>query len=327
MFKGKVSPLHIKSPQPEKKANYILNSPNANTNANAKSPNNNYPNLDTKTTASSSHNPTCTYPFCNCYNCKINIQTETAIKQNQQNINKQNINKNAQNPQNPQNINYITPEKPNKSYNPNTINQTDTKKKSNLSSVLDNCYKEHLKSGLQSVMKRDFNNQRIETNESFVPKENLNDQKGSPFLGRSINSINYPEYLISPKRKGPYISEDLLKIPFSGSSSYQETFEKFDDRYYQEKLLPFLKKDNLETIGNFITETTSKNTYKNMFTDKNENNGSLKKRSFKDVNSFSIMGINPPGHKDDFLSQYKRAYLFDKENKVVNINKFNRGKV
>ena len=83
----------------------------------------------------------------------------------------------------------------------------------------------------------------------------------------------------------------------------------------------------MESIGNLITETTSKNTYKNMFTEDNNNLGILQKRSFKDVNSFTNLGINPPNAKDNFLSQYKRAYLFDKENKVVNINKFNRGKV
>lgn len=239
----------------------------------------------------------CTYPFCNCYNCKVNIQKDYLM-------NKYNKNKISEN------VNTTD-----SSY-PNNIISTDIRKKGNIS-LLDNCYKEHIKSGLQSVMKRDYKNMQLETNESCVPKDNTIN-KGSPFIGRTTNSIMYPEFLISPQRKKPYIYEELLKIPFSGNSSYKETFEKFDDRYYRDKILPFLKKDNLESIGKLITETTTKETYKNYNTESLSKNISIPKHkvSFKDKNSFSYLGISPPNNKDIYMSQYKRSYIFDKENQI-----------
>lgn len=243
----------------------------------------------------------CSYPFCSCYNCKINFQRDSQNKK-------------------------ILKGKENTNMLQNILETNDTSSQGNIynpkkitnKSILDNCFKEHLKSGLQSVMKRDFKNLQIETSERIVPKDSIiNNNKGSPFIGRTTNSIMYPEFIVSPKRKKPYISEDLLKIPFSGRSSYKENYEKFDDRYYTEKILPFLKKDNLETIGKLITETTTKETYKNI---QPNNNKETPRYSFKQLNSYSILGMSPPQAKDSYLSQYKRSYIFDNENANANAN-------
>lgn len=273
---------------------YNYNSPKSNRK------NSNYNNSDTTSSDKfiERNQDNCTYPFCNCYKCKMNIQKDYQMKKNKNNLSYNNNTTDS-------------------STNQNSLITNSNRKKGNIS-LLDNCFKEHLKSGLQSVMKRDFKNMQLETNESFVPKDNTN-SKGSPFIGRTTNSIMYPEFLISPKRKKPYISEDLLKIPFSGNSSYKENYEKFDDRYYKEKILPFLKKDNLETIGKLITETTTKETYKNYNTDESSKSPLIiqkNKISFKDKNSFSNLGIAPPNIKDNYMSQYRRSYIFDKDNQI-----------
>lgn len=188
---------------------------------------------------------------------------------------------------------------------------TKSKKKANISS-LDNVFKEHI--GLQSVMKRDFvssGNVPIETNESFVPKSMLNNNKGSPFIGRSTNSIMFPEFIISPRKKNNEKLDEFMKIPFSGNSSYKENYNKFEDRYYIQKMSPVIKKDNLENMGKRIMETTNQKSYKNLknnYRDKGKN-------YFKQLYSFSNLGINPPQNKDSYLSQYKRAYIHEKLNK------------
>ena len=295
-----------------------LSSPKSNTNSLLKSKEEtNYTDtIDTINTINTINNsykkseqPNCNYPFCNCYKCKTNIERDTKNKR-LNNINNNNNNNNIFN-----NLIIQTTEESNT--NPLSINNYSVKKTKANNSILDNCFKEHLKSGLQSVMKRDYKILQIETNESIVPKDSMhNNNKGSPFIGRTTNSIMYPEFIISPKRKKPYISEDLLKIPFSGSSSYKENYEKFDDRYYLEKIPPFLKKDNLETIGKMITETTSKETYKNLYLNSTKNKIN-KKENYKFSNNFSHLGFNPPQLKDNYLSQYRRAYIFDKENNKI----------
>ena len=283
-----------------------MSSVNINNNFNLSSPKSNKKNnLDSISSEAYKSLATCSYPFCNCIKCKINQEKDAK--------NKQNLKKSYSNYQN------ILETTDSNSPNQKSYLHSESKNKSNIS-ILDNCFKEYLKSGLQSVMKRDFISNRIETSESIIPKDSiLNSNKGSPFIGRSMNSIMFPEFLISPKKKKPHISEDLLKIPFSGNSAYKENYEKFDDRYYMEKASPFLKKDNLESMGRLITETTSQNTYK-----KNlnlESNKEKLKQNFKDINSYSNLGINPPHYKDNYMSQYKRSYIFDKENAKKNANK------
>lgn len=184
---------------------------------------------------------------------------------------------------------------------------TESKKKGNTSSM-DNVFKEHI--DLKSVMKKDFiSNIPFETNESIIPKAILKCNKGSPFIGRTTNSIMFPEFIISPKKKNSENSIDYLKIPFSGNSSYKENYNKFEDRYYKEKNHPIIKKDNLENMGKRIMETTNKESYKNIKSKYNKDKG---KNNFKHLYSFSNLGINPPINKDSYLSHYRREYIFNK---------------
>jgi hypothetical protein len=197
-----------------------------------------------------------------------------------------------------------------------------SRKQSNLSSM-DNIFKKHI--GFQSVMKRDFTNNnncniKNETSESIIPKNIFDGYKGSPFIGRSTNSIMYQKFETSPKIKNKEnsINEVLLKIPFSGISSYKENYNKFEDRYYIDKISPILKKDNLENFGKRIMETTNKASYKNIkFNYKNFNKD---KNSFKQLYSIPNLGINPPQNKDIYLSHYKREYIYDTENTRANTN-------
>jgi hypothetical protein len=201
-------------------------------------------------------------------------------------------------------------------------NESKSRKQSNLSSM-DNIFKKHI--GLQSVMKRDFINNnncniRIETSESIIPKGILDAHKGSPFIGRSTNSIMFQNFEISPntKNKDNSINKVFLKIPFSGISSYKENYNKFEDRYYIDKITPILKKDNLENFGKRIMETTNKASYKNIKF--NYKNFSKDKNSYKQLYSIANLGINPPQNKDIYMSHYRREFIYDTENTRVNTN-------
>ena len=248
----------------------------------------------------------CNFPFCKCKDCIKKKEKDTKNKQiylkNYENYRKNN-----------------TIMDTNDSNYSNLFQGTESKKRSNISSM-DNIFKEHL--GLQSVMKRDYINNTnsnipLETNQSIIPK-NILGNRGSPFIGRSTNSVMFPEFVLSPKKKNKnkenLDNDNLLKIPFSGNSSYKENYNKFEDRHYLHKISPIVKKDNLENMGKWIMETTNKARYKNI-----KYNYNIKgKNSFKHLYSFSNLGINPPQNKDIYLSHYKREFIYDKDNTKMN---------
>jgi len=235
----------------------------------------------------------CTYPFCNCGKCILRKNREHSSSPNY-NYDK-NIRSNYQNEfkwKSPQRTDYIQNAK---------------------LSRLDKGFKEHLKSGLISVMRNDYKNIGVitEPNNENLPKyrKNLDNdvQMKKPFLGRSSYETLFPNWQTAIDKKDTINSEAKEAIPFSGKSSYKETFGNIEPKYYIEKTSPILKKDNIEVgvFGKLIGQTTNGECYKPI---------DLKKA--KALNNIKSTYAGFPGSiatgsfsKDSFMSSYERAFM------------------
>lgn len=234
----------------------------------------------------------CTHPYCNCGKCILRKNREYNLSPNYNyDKNIQSIYKNEFQWKNPEKIDNMNNAK---------------------MSRIDKGFKEHLKTGLISVMRNDFKSfTSTEPNVENVPKsrKNLENkvQMNTPFLGRSSYSTLYPDWQTSIDKKNIGSNEIKISIPFSGRSSYRETFANIEKKYYIEKASPILKKNNLE-VGNFgemQTITTSNEFYKPI---------DLKKS--KDLNNIRTHFAGFPGFthlapytKDSFMSSYERAFM------------------
>jgi len=234
----------------------------------------------------------CTFPYCNCGKCILKKNREHALSPNY------NYDKNIKSMYKNQ-FQWKSPEK------------TDQIKYSKMSR-LDKGFKEHLKSGLISVMRNDFKNVvSTEPNSEPVPKsrKNLENtvQMNIPFLGRSSYETLYPDWQTSIDKKNRINSEAKILIPFSGKSSYKETFGNIEKKYYIERASPILKKDNLE-VGNFgelITLTTSNEFYKPIDLQKSKDMNNNRTQ----YSAFPGMILSAPYTKDSFMSSYERAFM------------------
>jgi hypothetical protein len=181
-------------------------------------------------------------------------------------------------------------------------------------SRLDKGFKEHLKSGLISVMRNDFKNiTSTEPNSEPVPKsrKNLENtvQMNTPFLGRSSYETLYPNWQTSINKRNRISSEAKVSIPFSGKSSYKETFGNIEKRYYIEKASPIFKKDNLEVgnLGELIALTTCNEFYKPIDLQKSKDLNFIR----TEHSGFPGLMVSAPYTKDSFMSSYERAFMYN----------------
>lgn len=253
----------------------------------------------------------CSKPYCTCANC---------IQNNNKNIHKlptysyqSNIKSNYQN-----------------EYNWKQQEKAQSFQKAKLSHF-DKAFKEYIKPGLESVMHKDYKNtndnmknflNNKDTNEINLTEisENSRNQRGSlknrdnniqmsiPFLGRSSYDTQFPQWNNSIAYKKIKLEKNYQgnEVPFSGKSSYMETYGSIEDKYYREKTNPILKKDNLEVgSGNFLTYTSTGNTYR-----------PVDYKMARDLNNMKSNFVNEPANlrtapfsKDSFLSSYEKAFM------------------
>ena len=79
-----------------------------------------------------------------------------------------------------------------------------------------------------------------------IYKDN-NIQINVPFLGRSSYNTQFPHWNANAiidkyKKESPLNKKTYLgnEVPFTGKSSYMETYGNFEDKYYKEKTNPIL---------------------------------------------------------------------------------------
>lgn len=271
----------------------------------------------------------CTYPYCNCGKCIFKNTKEKEKQRTNNNLPYGNISTTYNNQynyiNNPNNNN-------NKNQNLNSNNNTikDSKDQklivSQNKSRLDNCFKEHLKSGFTSIMKSDYIAIQTEPNTQMIlQKDNIEISSKSPFIGRSNYAMMFPGWEISAAASGRSDFSSPQKkseIAFTAKSNYQQNFERFEDRYYNEKRAsPILKKDNLEVNGPMLTETTSQKAFQayDFFVAKSFNEKSTRKKN--DSDNFKSLPGNRCYSKDAFLSSYERAFMLN--NLKGSLNKLN----
>lgn len=168
------------------------------------------------------------------------------------------------------------------------------------------------------ILSKDRNN-NISSNNAF--NEDQNKTLNPPFIGDSSYKLMYPDWGTEKIKKDESDKVILQNIPFKGKSSYKENFNRFESRYYIHKASPIIKNDNIESVGNFLNETTTKQTYR-----------PINFKSYNDLNS-SIQAIprrpasliSAPYSKDSFLSSYERAFMYNNI-KPKNINNCNAAK-
>jgi len=258
----------------------------------------------------------CTYPFCKCGKC---ISKSTKEKEILPNLKYGNISSTYNNQ-------YIWKSVEKKF--PLQDNFENNKKGNSNKSRFDNCFKEHLKSGLVSVMKNDYIPMQTEPNQQIIHKDNIEISSKSPFIGRSNYSIMFPGWQLSSSNgtnKKSFSGKDLDKkneIAFTGKSSYQQNFERFEERYYtNDRASPILKKDNLEINGKLNSETTTKETYKHYDYTYSKN---LSEKNKFNKNESKIFIKSNNYSKDSFLSSYERAFMLNNLScKNVGNNKIN----
>ena len=244
----------------------------------------------------------CSYPYCNCGTCilrknkKLQINSDYSYGKGTKSMYRNQFLWN-------------TPEK-------NTQNDKQINKETN-KGRLDIQSKDHLKSGYVSIMKNDYKSIPTEVSEQIIQSGNFKSNSPSPFLGRSNYSIMYPNWEVTKnikKKPDEIISQN---IPFSGKSSYKENYERFEKRFYIDRPVPILKKDNIEINGRILTETTNKETFKPIDYNK-----------VKDFNGYSDLKhkslvLTAPYCKDSFLSSYEKAFMFHSsknKNMLSNLN-------
>lgn len=236
----------------------------------------------------------CTYPYCNCGKCILRNNKEKTSSPNY------NYDKNIKSMYKNQ-FQWNDPEK------------TDIHKYVKMSR-LDKGFKEHLKSGMISVMRNDFKNiTSTEPNNETEPvpksRKNLENtvQMNIPFLGRSSYETLYPNWQTSIDKRNRISSKAKVSIPFSGKSSYKETFGNIEKRYYIEKASPILKKDNLEVgnLGELISLTTSNEFYKPIDLQKSKDLNNVRTQ----YSGFPGFMLSAPYTKDSFMSSYERAFM------------------
>lgn len=236
----------------------------------------------------------CTFPYCNCGKCILKKNREQSLSPNY------NYDKNIKSMYKNQ-FQWNSPEK------------TEQMKYAKISR-LDKGFKEHLKSGLISVMRNDFKNvpsTSTEPNVEPAPKsrKNLenNVQMNIPFLGRSSYETLYPNWQTSIDKSNKINNEAKFSIPFSGKSSYKETFGNIEKKYYIEKTSPIHKRDNLE-VGNFgelVSMTTSNEFYRPIDLQKSKDMNNTRTQ----FSALPGLMLSAPYTKDSFMSSYKRAFM------------------
>jgi len=247
----------------------------------------------------------CTYPYCNCGKCILRKNREYDVSPNY------NYDKNIKSMYKNQ-FHWKNPEIIDNLYNAKM-------------SRIDKGFKEHLKTGLISVMRNDFKNVVLtESNAKPVPKsrKNLENtvQMDIPFLGRSSYETLYPNWQTSFNKKNRGSSEIKVSIPFSGKSSYKETYGNIDKKYYIEKTSPILKKDNIE-VGNFgviLALTTSNEFYKPIDLKKSKDLNNIR----TNYSGFPGFMHSAPYTKESLMSTYERDFMNNNfksyDNKVSN---------
>ncbi len=232
----------------------------------------------------------CTYPYCNCGKCILRKNREINISPNYNyNKNIESIYKNE--------FHWKNPEK------------TDQHARM---PRLDFGFKEHLKSGMISVMRSDFKNvTSTEPNVEPMPKSRKNIdnsvQMNIPFLGRSSYETLYPNWQTSIDKKIRITSQPQVSIPFTGKSSYKETFGNIEKKFYIQKVSPILKKDNLEVgnLGELIALTTSNEYFKPIDLKKSKDMNNIRTQ----FSVFPRTMVSAPYTKDSFMSSYERAFM------------------
>jgi hypothetical protein len=157
-------------------------------------------------------------------------------------------------------------------------------------------------------------NQMVYNNDYYsnyknIIKPNIRNHKkeNPPFIGRSSYEIMFPDWHLS-FNKGKYEEKKIFNdIAFNGNSSYKENFNGFEKRYYLNRVQPILKSDNLESRGEIMKESISRENYR-----------PVDFLNYKKINNYSLMQIKRPTSiipapycKDSFLSSYERAFMFN----------------
>lgn len=227
----------------------------------------------------------CTFPYCICGKCILKKNREHSLPNFNYDKNIKSMYKNQYIWKNPEKLTLSNGAKINR---------------------LDGLFKQNFKNGMESIMKKDFKLIQTEPTEYFSKKKNkIENNLPSPFLSTTSYGSWYPDWKTSIKLKSTPIIQLTLNIPFSGKSSYNDTYRQIEKQYYIDRPLPILKKDNIEVGGNFNRETTSKSNYKPIDLKKSKDLNNLKLNS----SIFSGFMLAAPYIKDSFISSYERAFM------------------
>jgi hypothetical protein len=161
----------------------------------------------------------------------------------------------------------------------------------------------------------------INQNNKDYQKSNRNQIQNPipPFIGRSSYELMFPNYQI-PKRELEIKERKILNnIPFNGNSSYKENFSRFEKRYYINRVQPFLKSDNLETKGEILKESISRENYR-----------PINMLNYRKVHNLDVVQVKRPSSiipapysKDSFLSSYEKAFMLNNLTAKKDINNHN----
>jgi hypothetical protein len=167
-----------------------------------------------------------------------------------------------------------------------------------------------------------YNNDYYNDYKNQINQNKRNHKKANPpFIGRSSYELMFPNWQLS-FNKSDYEEKKIFNdIPFNGNSSYKENFNGFEKRYYLNRVQPIFKSDNLESKGEIMKESISRENYR-----------PVDFKNYKKINNYSLMQIKRPTSiipapysKDSFLSSYERAFMlnnlnYKKEIIVPNLN-------
>lgn len=96
---------------------------------------------------------------------------------------------------------------------------------------LDGLFKLNFKNGMESIMKKDFKLIQTEPTEYFS-KNKIQNNLPSPFLSSTSYGTWYPDWKTSIKLKSTPKVLLTLNIPFTGKSSYNDTYGQIEKQYY-----------------------------------------------------------------------------------------------
>lgn len=176
-------------------------------------------------------------------------------------------------------------------------------KTSKLNNINNNKFND-LNNNNKYIFEGDFPEEKNLGNKHLKNKDN-NIKINCPFFGRSSYETQYPHWNTFIDKKNIEGKVIFDEVPFSGKSSYMETYGNIENKYYKDREKPIIKKDNLDSgCGKMICSTSTGQTHKK-----------LDYKMAKYLNSMTTKASNLPNIRtapysnECFMTSYERAFM------------------